>query len=491
MIPVPSFANKRVAVMGLGVAGLATARALAESGADVLAWDDAAAGRDAAAAAGIAATDLGALAWTADLPLVLSPGIPDRFPAPHPVAAAARAANAEILCDIELLARSVPAATCVTVTGTNGKSTTTALIGHILRAAGRRVEVGGNFGPPTLGLEPLGAGGTYVLELSSYQLDRTYSLRAQATVLLNIAEDHLERHGGLDGYVAAKRRSFDLTAPDATAVVGIDDPMARALADSAEESGQTVIRVSGKAHVDGGVGVSDGILRDDTPDSSSRPVDLVRAPALHGAHNRQNAAAAWAACRSLAVAPEVVAAAFGSFPGLPHRQETVGEISAGGRTVTFVNDSKATNAVAAARALSAYDDIFWIAGGRGKQGGYAALAPALASVRGAFLIGEEAPALARFLAGAAPALPATVSGTLESAVADAWTAATAGDAPAASVILLSPACASFDQFANFGARGDAFRACAGNLSTGNLPSGNLPSGGLSTGTLPAGAGGAA
>ena len=185
--------------MGLGVAGLATARALAESGADVLAWDDAAAGRDAAAAAGIAATDLGALDWTADLPLVLSPGIPDRFPAPHPVAAAARAANAEILCDIELLARSVPAATCVTVTGTNGKSTTTALIGHILRAAGRKVEVGGNFGPPALGLEPLGAGGTYVLELSSYQLDRTYSLRAQATVLLNIAEDHLERPGGLDG----------------------------------------------------------------------------------------------------------------------------------------------------------------------------------------------------------------------------------------------------------------------------------------------------
>ena len=195
MIPVPSFANKRVAVMGLGVAGLAAARALAASGADVLAWDDAEAGRIAAAAAGIAATDLGAVDWTADLPLVLSPGIPDAFPAPHPVAAAARAANAEILCDIELLARSVPAATCVTVTGTNGKSTTTALIGHILRAAGRRVEVGGNFGPPALGLEPLDAGGIYVLELSSYQLDRTYSLRAQATVLLNIAEDHLERHG--------------------------------------------------------------------------------------------------------------------------------------------------------------------------------------------------------------------------------------------------------------------------------------------------------
>lgn len=466
MIPVPSFANKRVAVMGLGIAGLATARALAESGADVLAWDDAEAGRDAAAAAGIAATDLGALDWTADLPLVLSPGIPDRFPAPHPVAAAARAANAEILCDIELLARSVPAATCVTVTGTNGKSTTTALIGHILRAAGRTVEIGGNFGPPALGLEPLGAGGIYVLELSSYQLDRTYSLQARSIVLLNIAEDHLERHGGLDGYIAAKHRSFDLAAPDATIVVGIDDPMARALADRAEEAGQTVIRVSGRRWIDGGVGVRDGILRDGTAAGSAGadiPVDPGGATALRGAHNHQNAAAAWTACRALGVAPETVAAAFATFPGLPHRQERIGAAPAGGRTVAFVNDSKATNAGAAARALSAYGDIFWIAGGRGKQGGYAALAPALAAVRGAFLIGEEAPAIAQFLAEAAPSLPVTVSGTLEQATIDAWKAATAADAPPNPVILLSPACASFDQFANFGARGDAFRRSARTL----------------------------
>ena len=463
MIPVPSFANKRVAVMGLGVAGLAAARALAQSGAEVLAWDDAEAGRNAAAAAGVPATDLGALTWTADLPLVLSPGIPDAFPSPHPVAAAARAANAEILCDIELLARSVPAATCVTVTGTNGKSTTTALIGHVLRAAGRRVEVGGNFGPPALGLEPLGEDGIYVLELSSYQLDRTYSLRARATVLLNIAEDHLERHGGLDGYIAAKRRSFDLAAPDATVVVGIDDRIARSLADRAETAGRTVIRVSGRKHVDRGVGVLDGTLRDDTPGSAGRPVDLAGAAALHGAHNHQNAAAAWAACRALSVAPQAIADAFATFPGLPHRQERVGEAAAGSRTVTFINDSKATNTAAAARALSAYDGIFWIAGGRGKQGGYADLAPALASLRGAFLIGEDAPAMARFLSAAAPALPVTVSGTLERAVADAWGAATEADAPGNPVILLSPACASFDQFPNFGARGDAFRERARRL----------------------------
>ena len=463
MIPVPSFANKRVAVMGLGVAGLAAARALAESGAEVLAWDDTEKGRDAAAAAGIAATDLGALNWTADLPLVLSPGIPDAFPSPHPVAAAARAASAEILCDIELLARSVPTATCVTVTGTNGKSTTTALIGHVLRVAGRTVEVGGNFGPPALGLEPLGEDGTYVLELSSYQLDRTYSLRAQATVLLNIAEDHLERHGGLDGYVAAKRRSFDLAAPDATVVVGIDDSIARSLAERAEAAGRTVIRVSGRRHIDRGVGVLDGTLRDDTPGSAGRPVHLADAAALHGAHNHQNAAAAWAACRALAVAPQAIADAFATFPGLPHRQERVGEAAAGGRTVTFVNDSKATNTAAAARALSAFEDIFWIAGGRGKQGGYADLAPALVSVRGAFLIGEDAPAMARFLCAAAPTLPVTVSGTLERAVADAWNAATETDALSDSVVLLSPACASFDQYPDFGARGDAFRENARRL----------------------------
>ena len=462
MIPLPSFANKRVAVMGLGVAGLATARALADSGAEVLAWDDGEAGRKAAAA-GIAATDLGAVTWSADLPLILSPGIPDRFPAPHPVAAAARAADAEILCDIELLARAVPAATCVTVTGTNGKSTTTALIGHILRSAGRRVEIGGNFGPPVLGLEPLGAGEIYVLELSSYQLDRTYSLRAQAAVLLNIAEDHLDRHGGLDGYIAAKRRSFDLSAPDATIVVGIDDPMAAALADEAEGAGRTVIRVSGRTPVDGGVGVLDGALRDDTAGDAAEQVDLGSAADLRGAHNHQNAAAAWATCRALAVEPCIVAAAFATFPGLPHRQERVGVATRNGRTVTFVNDSKATNVAAAARALAAYDEVYWIAGGRGKESGYEALAPSLGALRGAFLIGAEAPAIERFLADRAPAAPVTISHTLERAVADAWIAATAADAPQDPVILLSPACASFDQFANFGARGDAFRKAAGLL----------------------------
>ncbi len=449
--------------MGLGVAGLATARALAQSGAEVLAWDDAEPGREAAAAAGITATDLGAMTWTADLPLVLSPGIPHAYPAPHPVAAKARAVGAEILCDIELLARSVPAATCVTVTGTNGKSTTTALIGHILRLAGRRVEVGGNFGPPALGLEPLDPGGIYVLELSSYQLDRTYSLRAQAVVLLNIAEDHLERHGGLDGYITAKRRCFDLSAPDAAVVVGIDDPMARALADRAEEAGRSVIRVSGRTHIDGGIGVRDGALRDDTPTGARSLVDLGNASALRGTHNHQNAAAAWAACRALGVERENIAAAFATFPGLLHRQERIGTIAACKKTVTFINDSKATNVAAAARALSAYDEIFWIAGGRGKEGGYTGLTPALGSLHGAFLIGEEAQAVARFLAEATPAVPVTVSGTLEHAVADAWTAATAVDAPAESIILLSPACASFDQFANFGARGDAFRRCARNL----------------------------
>jgi len=460
MIPVPFLANKRVAVMGLGIAGLATARALTESGAAVLAWDDNPGGRQQAADAGIAVSDLNKEAWTADLPLVLSPGIPHTFPAPHPVAAAARAAKADIWCDIELLARSVPNATYVSITGTNGKSTTTALIGHILQAAGRTVEIGGNLGPPVLGLEPLEAGGIYVLELSSYQLERTFSLQSRAAVLLNISEDHLDRHGGLDGYVAAKRRLFDLTAPDATLIIGIDDPLAAELASEAEEAGRTVIRISGEAPVDGGIGVLDGQLRDDTHDNTADAVDLRPAPALRGSHNHQNAAAAWAACRVLGVEASVVADGLASFPGLPHRQERVGDIRRNGKSSTFVNDSKATNADSAARALSSYDAVFWIAGGQGKDGGYQALLSGLSNVAAAFLIGEDAPAIADFLAQAAPQMPVSLAGDLDKAVALAVAASTAPEAPTDSVILLSPACASFDQFTSFGARGDAFRSLA-------------------------------
>lgn len=466
MIPVPTLANKQVAVMGLGIAGLATARALQASGAEVLAWDDTDTGRNAASDAGITIRDLTEQDWSADLPLVLSPGIPHTFPAPHPVAAAARAAGAPIICDVELLAQSAPDADYVAITGTNGKSTTTALIGHILESAGRRVEIGGNLGPPVLGLAPLFDGEIYVLELSSYQLERTFSLKAQVAILLNISEDHLDRHGGLDGYVNAKRRVLTLTAEDATVVVGVDDPLSADLADDAAQMGRRLIRISGNSPIDGGIGVLNGLLRDDTDGSHQGAIDLVAALTLRGAHNHQNAAAAWAACRALGIAAEDIAAALLTFPGLPHRQEVVGTATANGRTVTFINDSKATNVDSAARALAAYDNIFWIAGGQGKDGGYRQLDGALANLRAAFVIGQDGPALADHLAAAAPGLPLSQSETLDRAVADAWAAAQASGAPSDSVILLSPACASFDQFPNFGARGDAFRAAAENLIAG-------------------------
>lgn len=460
MIPVPSLANQQVAVMGLGIAGLATARALAESGADVLAWDDNEAGRKAVEEAGITPRDLSSYPWDPSVPLILSPGIPHTFPTPHPVAATAIAVGCEILCDVELLARSVLEADYISITGTNGKSTTTALIGHILKCAGRRLEIGGNLGPPVLGLDVLSRHEIYVLELSSYQLERTFSLQAQAAILLNISEDHLDRHGGMDGYVAAKRRLFDLTAPEGKIIVGVDDPVAAILADDAEATGRRVIRISGAMPIDGGVGVLDGFLRDDTDDSETEPVDLSTAVTLRGAHNHQNAAAAWAACRTMGTPAAAIAAAFQSFPGLPHRQELVGAAKASGKTVTFVNDSKATNVDSAARALSAYDTVFWIAGGQGKDGGFDPLNGALSRVEAAFLIGEDAPAMASHLSHNAGSMPVTMSGTLPHAVQDAWTAATAPDAPTSSVILLSPACASFDQFPNFGARGDVFRDAA-------------------------------
>jgi len=458
MIPLPDFANKRVAVMGLGLAGLSTARALTRSGADVLAWDDNPVGRKQAQDAGITIADLSVLEWTADLPLILTPGIPHKLPVAHPVAAAARAAHADIWCDVELLARSIRAATYVSITGTNGKSTTTALIGHVLASAGWKVQVGGNLGPPVLDLKALEADGVYVLELSSYQLERIFSLRSSVAILLNVTDDHLDRHGGLGGYVDAKRRLFELTTPDAILIIGIDEPLAEELATDAEDAGRTVIRISGEVPVDGGVGIRHGLLRDDTGESKDDAIDLGGATALRGSHNHQNAAAAWAACRILGVDPAAITDGLVSFPGLPHRQELVAHAIRHGKAVAFINDSKATNAASAGRALSSYDNIFWIAGGRGKDDGYDALAPGLDNLKAAFLIGEDALTIAAYLNRTVPALPVTCAETLDMAIEMAAVAALAPEAPAESVILLSPACASFDQFKNFGARGDVFRA---------------------------------
>ena len=450
MIEVTAFRDEQVAVLGLARSGLAAARALQQGGARVLAWDDAAAKRSAAAEAGVPISDLAAKDFAAIKALVLSPGIPHRFPKPHPVAARARDAGAEIIGDIELLARTCRAARYVAVTGTNGKSTTTALIGHVLRQAGKRVAVGGNLGTPALALEPLGADGVYVLELSSYQLELTASLAPDVAVLLNITPDHLDRHGGMAGYIAAKRRIFGDRHKARTAVIGIDDEPSRGLAASLAAEGSTkIIPISVETRAAGGVFAEAGALVDDMEGGAARLLDLAGLTHLPGRHNWQNAAAAYAAARRLGLDRDSILAGLRSFPGLAHRQELIAAIDG----VRYVNDSKATNADAAANALACYDDIYWIAGGVAKEGGIAALAPLFARIRHAFLIGAAAQSFATTLSGR---VPFTLSGDLARAVAAARAAALEAGKPGA-VVLLSPACASFDQFSDFEARGESFR----------------------------------
>ena len=459
MITVAAYRDRDVAVLGLARSGLAAAAALKAGGARVHAWDDAAGGREAAASRGIVVADLREFDWSRVAALVLSPGIPHTHPAPHPVVAAARAAGVPIIGDIELLARSEPEASFVGITGTNGKSTTTALIGHILAANGKRAEVGGNLGTPVLALAPLGRGGTYVLELSSYQLELAPSLACDVAVLLNITPDHLDRHGGMAGYVAAKRRIFEQQEPADTAVVGVDDEICRGIASDVRRARrQKVVPISAERAVEGGVYVVDGILTDDTEAKAARVMEMKRAPRLRGRHNWQNAAAAFAAARRAGVSAAAAAAGIESFPGLAHRQELIATIDG----IRYVNDSKATNADAAAKALACYDTVYWIAGGLPKAGGIASLAPFFPRIRHAFLIGEAADAFARTLEGQ---VPYSNLGDLESAVEAARARATRERIEGA-VVLLSPACASFDQFANFEERGEAFRALVARLPGG-------------------------
>ncbi len=455
MVSVTAYAGKTVAVMGLGRAGLQAVRALLPACARVLAWDDAPAPRASARALGAVVTDLavpGALAGAAAL--VLSPGIPHSWPAPHPVAAAAKSAGVPLTGDAALLAATCPSARYVGVTGTNGKSTTTALIAHILATAGLPVQAGGNLGEPAVSLAPLGAGGVYVIEMSSYQLELS-PLRFQAAVLLNITPDHLDRHGGMDGYRAAKARIFACQQTGDAAIVGVDDATSAALAESLSRQGRRVVPVSVVRPVSGGVYAQDGGLVDDTGGDRRVIMALADAPRLPGLHNAQNMAAAYAVARILNIDDGVIREALRSYPGLPHRQEQVAVAGA----VQFINDSKATNAQAAAKALSCYQNIFWIAGGVEKDGGYDDLTPFLPRIRQAFLIGQGAENIARALAGR---VPAAFSGTLDRAMAAAFSAARASAAPA--VVLLSPACASFDQFTSFEHRGDVFRELAVKLA---------------------------
>jgi UDP-N-acetylmuramoylalanine--D-glutamate ligase len=467
MIPVLGFEGRTVAVFGLARTGLAAARALMAGGAKLALWDDNPKSRAAAEAEGFELTDLSQADWSGLAAIMLSPGVPLTHPAPHWTVQRAREAGVEILGDVELFARTVNAAPehkrpkIVAITGTNGKSTTTALIGHILAEAGRDVRIGGNIGYGVLGLEDMHGGAVYVLELSSYQLDLTSSLHADVTVIVNVSPDHLERHGTMDEYVAAKRRILLNQGKGDTAVIGVDDAWGqRICTEITAANRRTIVPISASKAMSRGVYALDGLLYDATGERAQEVADLKRARSLPGRHNWQNAAAAYAAVKGLGVSGEEAAQHLMTFPGLAHRMETVATLG----KVRFVNDSKATNADAARQAMSSYPKFFWIAGGLPKTGGIDSLTDLFPRVEKAYLIGEAAPAFAETLKGHAPVVQA---GTMEAAVAQAY-----GDARASgedAIVLLSPACASFDQFADFEQRGEAFRAAVQRLAQAQGP----------------------
>ncbi|HTX49649.1 MAG TPA: UDP-N-acetylmuramoyl-L-alanine--D-glutamate ligase [Caulobacteraceae bacterium] len=462
MIPVRGFEGKKVAVFGLARSGLASARALEAGRADVVVWDDKPAAREAARAEGFAVEDLRAADWSQLAALVLAPGVPLTHPAPHWTVEMARDARVEVLGDIELFARTVAAAPAhkrpkiVAITGTNGKSTTTALTAHVVAQAGRDVRIGGNIGVGVLDLEDMHGGAVYVLELSSYQLDLTSSLKADVAVILNISPDHLERHGDMDGYVAAKKRILLNQGKGDTAIVGVDDPWCQHIVTEITAANRrTIVPISARRSMGRGVYALQGVLYDATGERVTEVADLMRAASLPGRHNWQNAAAAFAAARALGLSVQDAAEGLMSFPGLAHRMETVGAI---GR-VRFVNDSKATNADAARQALSSYPKVYWIAGGQPKAGGIESLADLFGGVVKAYLVGEAQDAFAATLEGRAPYAKC---GTIEAAVAAAYADARAPGDDA--IVLFSPACASFDQFADFEERGEAFRAAVHHLA---------------------------
>lgn len=453
MIPVTHLAGKRVAVFGLGLSGIASAQALRAGGAQAVVWDDGEKGRAAAIEAGFAPADLREADWSSFAALVLAPGVPLTHPEPHWTVERARAAGIEVIGDTELFCRERrhlgSRAKVAAITGTNGKSTTTALTHHLLRSAGRRAAIGGNFGTAVLALDPLADDMHYVIEYSSFQIDLTPTLDATTACLLNITPDHLDRHGTLAAYAAVKSRIFDRLGPEGTAVIGVDDAPSAAIAD-AHAAHCKVRRISVERPVADGVhGTAAGLI-EIIGGEPLPPISLAGIGSLRGQHNWQNAACAYAMTRALGLSREEIAAGLASFPGLAHRMEQVGRL---GR-VLFINDSKATNVDAAAKALDSFDDIYWIAGGLAKAGGLSGLENFWPRIRRAYLIGDAAEAFSTHLGDA---VPHQISRTLEQAVAEATRDAQASGAPEP-VVLLSPACASYDQFASFTARGDAFKA---------------------------------
>lgn len=448
MIPVTTFKGKDVALFGLGGSGLATAQALVAGGANVTAWDDNPDSVTKASEAGVTVSDLRSIDWSKQAAFVLSPGVPLTHPKPHWTVDLAKAAGVEIIGDVELFVRErrahAPDCPFIAITGTNGKSTTTALIAHILRESGRDTQLGGNIGTAVLTLDEPKDGRFYVVECSSYQIDLAPTLDPTAGILLNLTPDHLDRHGTMQHYADIKER---LVAGSRTAVIGIDDSYCALIADRVERAGVTVERISKRSPVADGIYADDMKLMRANVGAVNEIADLDGIQTLKGAHNAQNAAAAVAACLAVGLSADEIRSGLKSFPGLKHRMQPVGRRS----QVVFVNDSKATNAEAAAPALSSYERIYWIAGGLPKEGGIASLAPLFPRIVKAYLIGEAAPAFAATLGDG---VRYEISGTLDQAVAHA--AADAESDAVASAVMLSPACASFDQFKNFEVRGDAF-----------------------------------
>ena len=453
MIPVTSFAGRKVALFGFAGSGTASASALLAGGADVVAFDDSPERVEAANHAGIPTADLREIDWSKIAALILSPGVPLTHPAPHWAASLAHAAGVEVIGDIELFCRErrlhAPDAPFIAITGTNGKSTTTALIAHLLKTAGKDVQLGGNIGTAILSLEPPRGGRTYVIECSSYQIDLAPSLDPSIGVLINLSEDHLDRHGSMRNYAAVKERLVAAVQPGGTAVSGVDDDWCAAAADHVERSGKRVVRISVRHPLTDGLYI-DGEQIVQAAGGTARAIALLGSiRSLRGIHNAQNAACASAAALASGLDERAIQRGLWSFPGLAHRMEEIGHKG----NVLFVNDSKATNADSAAQALACFKDVFWIAGGKAKTGGIASLARFFPRIRKAYLIGEAAP---EFAATLAEEVANEVVEKLDRAVARAAQDAEASGLSDA-VVLLSPACASFDQYPNFEVRGDAFR----------------------------------
>ncbi len=457
MIPVQGVEGARIAVLGLGRSGQAAARALLAGGAEVVVWDDGTAARAGGEAEGFEVSDLtkpGAFEGVSGL--VVSPGIPHLYPVPHPAIAAAWRAGVPVDNDVGLFFRSIGQGDwagfetpprVIAVTGSNGKSTTSALIHHCLEEVGRRAQLAGNIGVGVLDIEPPEEGEVIVLELSSYQTDLARALTPDIAVFTNLTPDHLDRHGGMGGYFAAKRRLFAEGGPD-RAVIGVDEDEGRYLANQlAEGPGDgRLIRVSVAEKLSGpgwDIVARKGWLSETRKGRQVASIDLRGIKGLPGVHNHQNACCAYGALRALGIGPKAIEAGFQSFAGLPHRSQLVAEQDG----VAFVNDSKATNVDAAAKALAAFPRIRWICGGLEKEGGLEGLKPALGSVVKAYVIGREAAGFALQLGD----VPSEVCTTMEAAVARAAAEAEPGD-----TVLLAPAAASFDQYDNFEARGQDF-----------------------------------